>query len=61
MLHTFIILFLNTPGPHVPHKVDHKADMRVSEHIIDSSKNGENSRKRQLHSMWRDEYKLARK
>lgn len=43
------------------HKVDHKADMRVSERIIDESKNGENSRKRQLHNMLRDEYKAARK
>jgi len=59
MLHILTILHLFVAHP--THKVDHKADMRVSERIIDSSKNGENSRARQVRSMWRDEYKRSRK
>lgn len=43
------------------HKVDHKADMRVSERIIVKESNGEQSRARQLRNMWRDDYKRARK
>lgn len=55
-----VVLHLATATHHTV-KVDRKADVRASERIIDESKNGENSRTRQLHSMWRDEYKRARK
>lgn len=55
-----IVLHLATATHHTA-KVDHKADMRVSERIIVKESNGEQSRARQLHSMWRDEYKAARK
>lgn len=60
MMKILAIVFHLHATPHAV-KVDHKADVRVSERIIDESKNGENSRKRQVRNMWRDEYKAARK
>lgn len=55
------ILFHLATAPHAVKVAAHQTDMRASERIIVQTSNGEQSRKRQLHSMMIAEYKQARK